>query len=152
MDELIAERDKKAGVWIFFCGVIIIALDTYLASVGKSTGTAWLGVFILLASLFILFFMPKTAITREGRDLVVHYFTFYKKRIRLTDIEAVGCGQFSKGSIIHSVKNDIRVITITVKMENGLKNIPMGAILNATNVSVLINEAVQKAKAGNHID
>lgn len=149
MEELIAERDKKTGVWIFFCGVIIIALDAYLASVGKSTGTVWIGVFILLASFFIFFFMPKTAITRDGGELVVHYFTFYKKRIPLTDIEAVGCGNFSKGRIIYSVKNDIRVITITVKMENGLKNIPIGAILNATQVAVRINDLVQKARSFN---
>jgi hypothetical protein len=152
MEELIAERDKKTGIWVFFCGVIIIVLDAYLVLVGKSTGSGWIGVFILLISLFVFFFMPKTAITREGGDLVVHHFTFYKKRIRLADIEAVGCGQFSKGSIIHSVKNDIRVITITMKTENGLKNVSVGAILNATNVSVLINEAAKKVKEVNDIN
>ena len=149
MKELIAERDKRSIIFITVLSVFILAADIYLASIGKSTGLIWLGIATFALSIFALFFMPKTAITRENGELVVHYFTFYKKRIPLTDIEAVGCGQFAKGSVIHSVKNDIRVVTLTVKTENGLKNITMGAILNATNVSVLLNEAVQKAKEQN---
>lgn len=151
--EIIAERDKRSILFLTILSGFMMATDIYFMVVTKSIGLIWFGVLMLAISLFALLRMPKTAITREGSELVIHYFDFYQRRIPLSAIQTVGCNMFNRAHttfiFVFAIKNDIRSITLTANIENCLKNVSIGGVLHATQVAVRINDLAQKARSFN---
>lgn len=153
--QIIAERDKVLGIILLFLGALWIGLSVWLVSLSGWYGIVLaLGIFIFGVALYEVAFLPKTAIAKEDKFLII-YYAFRQKRIDVSTIEYVNYNEIGdlrsrQGglfSTLYIFKKDIRRLTVTVKESDTLKHFCVWPILNTSAVSTTINGIAEQIKA-----
>ncbi|MGN1053058.1 MAG: hypothetical protein ACI4SH_06710 [Candidatus Scatosoma sp.] len=158
--QIIAERDKVLGKILLFFSVLWIGLSVWLVFFSGWYGIALaLGIVIFGVALYEVAFLPKTAIAKEDKCLII-YYAFRQKRIDASTIEYVNYNEIGEvrsreGGLFRTLyifKNDIRRLTVTVKESDTLKHFCVWPVLNAKAVSTTINGIAEQIKEhGNHV-